>query len=436
MESTMSTVETEYIKNLQQQIYFLELEASFLREQTKKATTLQPRLNSEAENLSRKLQDLGSQCNGLKLEVKRRDANLRMLQRDQDNLRGQIQATEGTHSKDKQKLMEEMIQLKKMKELTDVQISQKEMKILKTTQELERELVNLTSSEQRALSLESQLKQRFEQQKSMENQLSEKRMDLLKVNSAMHEMEEKLRKHTASTQDHITLDLRNEISFLHQQIREKDLQSEQDRVLRSKMMTDCASLTNENNVLHSRILELNKRLEMQRALKEQNYPHDSSSVAQLLSVKDREEQLSNEVKRQQELLQLEKIRFDDIMEQINMFQSGNTLQGLNAATTSSRIAELQAVLTKEHQVNTELRRDKCLLVDHVTNLQTQIMNKDAELLHISSRIEDVESCMSTLRSDHAFHRSLQTEKWKEISDMAGSMKMLSRPLASSASFEM
>ncbi|KAM4771012.1 uncharacterized protein WCC33_002810 [Rhinophrynus dorsalis] len=438
MESSISTVEAEYIKNLQQQIYFLELEASFLYPlpATKKAKNLQPRLTSETEHMNRKLQELQSQYDGLKLEVKRRDANLLALQRDEDRIREQVNIAEESHSKEKQNLVEEIVRLKKMKEHTDLQISQKEMEILHSKQELERELASLTNSEQKAHSLQSQIKQRSEQQKAVENQLSEKRMEILKVNSAMHEMEEKLFKHTAATQDQITLDLRNEISFLHQQIREKDLLSEQEHVLRSKMSSDCAALSAENNALQKQLMELNKQLDIQRTFKEESYSYDSSSILQLLSVKDREEQLNNEVKWQQELLQLEKKHFKDIMEQITVLQSGNVLQGLNVNTVSSQIEELKSMLAKEEQINTELRRDKTLLVDHVSNLQTQIAKKDAELLHISSRIEGLEDRMSTLKSEQELHRTLQSERWKEISDMAGSMKKLSRSLVGpSVSFE-
>ncbi|CAH2249805.1 Hypothetical predicted protein [Pelobates cultripes] len=381
-------------------------------------------------------EDLRTQCNGLKLEVKRRDANLLILQRDQDYLRGEIQSTEVAHSKDKQELVNDVVQFKKMKELTDLQISQKEMDILKTKQELEIELSNLANSEQRVRSLQSQIKQRSEQQKSMENELSKKRMSLLKLNSDKDEMEQKLLKRTETMQNEITLDLRNEMSLLLQQIREKDLQSEQDRVLRNKMMADNALLTSERNDLNNKLLELNKQLEIHRGLKEENNSYDSSSIAQLLSVKDREEHLSNEVKRYQELLQLEKIQFKDTMEQIYILQSGKKLQDLSVATIGSRIAELQALLAKEHQLNTELRRDKGLLVDHASNLQTQMLNKDAELRHISSRIEDLDSRMSFVKTDQALHRSLQSERWKEISSIADSITKLNWPLdGPSPSFE-
>ncbi|XP_044147624.1 myosin-11-like [Bufo gargarizans] len=419
-------MEAEYIKNLQQQIYFLELEANFLREQTKKAADLQPQLTLEADHLLRKLLDLRSECEGLKLEVKRKDAHMLMLQRDQESFRGQIREAEDSHSKEKQHLIEDVVQLKKGKELTDRRISQKEMEILLNKQELEREMVIVSNSGQRITALQTQLKQRMEQQKEMENQLSQKRMELLKVTSARHEMEEKLIKHTAVTQNQLTPDLRNEISFLHQQIREKDLLSEQERVLRQKMMSDCAELTNENNALQTQLLELTKQLEIQKALKEDNYTHSSTNVAQLLHVKDKEEQLIKQVQLQQVLLKKEKEHFKDLMGQIDLVLSGNDLQDLRTNTLSSQIAEIQAMLVKEEQINTEFRRDKTLLVDHISSLQTQITKKEAELLHVSLQIEDLDTRLSTFQSEHSMQRSLQSVKWKEISDLARSMKTLSK----------
>ncbi|XP_066447329.1 uncharacterized protein MCAP_0864-like isoform X4 [Eleutherodactylus coqui] len=373
MDSAECNVEGEYIKNLQQQIYFLELEANLLRKQTKKATDLQPQLTLEADHLYRKLLDLRSECDSLKLEVKRKYAHILMLQRDQEALGEQIREAEDSHSKERQQLIENIVQLKKGKELTDRRMTQKEMDTLLNKQELERELISVTNSSQRITALQTQLKQRMEQQKELEEQLSQKRMELLKVNSARHEMEEKLIKHSAETQNLLSLDLRNEISFLHQQIREKHLLSEQEKVLRQKMVNDCAKLANENNALQTQQLELTKKMEMQKALKEDNYIHSSTSIAQLLSVKNKEEQLIKQVQMQQEFFKKATEHFKDLMGQIDLLLSGNGVEDLRATTLSSQIAEMQAILVKEEQINTELRRDKTLLVDHISSLQSQIV---------------------------------------------------------------
>ncbi|XP_069829768.1 cilia- and flagella-associated protein 58-like isoform X2 [Dendropsophus ebraccatus] len=368
--------------------------------------------------------DLRSECESMKLEVKRQDAHILMLQRDQDSLGGQIREAEDSHSKEKQQLIEDIVQLKKAKELTDRRMSQKEMEMLLNKQEVEREMNTVTSNDQRIAALQTQLKQRLEQQKEMENQLSQKRMEVLKANSARHEMEEKLMKHTVVTQNQLTSDSRNEISFLHQQIREKELLSEQERVLRQKMMIDCAELTSENNALQAQLLDLTKQLNI-RALKEDAFTHSSTSVAQLLSVRSKEEQLIKQVQLQQALLEKEKEHFKDLMGQIDLLLSGNDRHDLRTTTLNSQIAEIQAILDKEEQINTELKRDKTLLVDHVSSLQTQITKKEAELRHISLDIEELDKRLSTVQSEHSVQRSLQSVKWKEISDLAKSMKKLS-----------
>nr|XP_033795128.1 unconventional myosin-Vb-like isoform X3 [Geotrypetes seraphini] len=140
--TTVLNVEAEYISNLQQQIYFLELEANFLRKQTKKTTALQPRITSEAELMFQKLREMQSQAEGLRLELKRKEASLYIWRSELEQLRSQISYIEDGHSREKQSLVKEIIQLKQTKEQTDRQVSQKETEILLLRQELEKELTN------------------------------------------------------------------------------------------------------------------------------------------------------------------------------------------------------------------------------------------------------------------------------------------------------
>ncbi|XP_075780217.1 uncharacterized protein LOC102454699 isoform X3 [Pelodiscus sinensis] len=375
MENTTSSLESEYIKNLQQQIYFLELEANFLRGQTKKATYIQPRITSETEHLLQKLKELQSQADGLHLELKRKEASLKMMKTDRERMNNQINAADELHSREKQALAEEIIHLKRRKEQTDRQASKKEMELLHAKQELEQQQTNLSNCEQKILMIQSKLKQRSEQQKALEMQLSEKRRELMKVQFAMHEMEDKMFKKTAMMQDKITHDIRSKMSFLHQQLREKDLLAEQDRFLRSKMMDDYASLTTENAVLRSQLLELNKQLNI-----------------------------------------------------IHILEQGSISLDLNVATLNSRIAEMKGMLDKEEQENIELQRDKALLVDLVSSSQNQLVGRDNELTQTSTKVLQLDQDISVLKTKHVLHQSLQSEKWQEISKMESSMRKLTKSM--------
>ena len=60
----LATVESEYIRNLQQQVYFLELENDYLREQTSRMAELPPTVALEAEKMMQKIK-VRLQCDAL-----------------------------------------------------------------------------------------------------------------------------------------------------------------------------------------------------------------------------------------------------------------------------------------------------------------------------------------------------------------------------------
>ncbi|XP_067874354.1 myosin heavy chain, clone 203-like isoform X2 [Heterodontus francisci] len=370
-ENPLASVETEFIKNLQQQIYYLELEANFLRDQTKKSAMLQPKVKSEAERMLQKLQEMCSQVDGLRLELKRKEANLSMLQTEKERLSNQLNLSDDFHLKEKQSLVDKIVQLKKMKELSDRELSHKEMELLQNKQELERQLTNLKNNEHKVSIIKQQIEQRSEQEKVIETQLGEKRLELLKVQSALHEMEEKYYSNTATMQDKITRDFRDEIRHLYQQLREKEMMREQDRFLRNKMADDCAAMTKEHAILHSQTLELNKQLE-----------------------------------------------------RILLLEEGKTSVELNEATVRSRIAETENRFASDEEENLQLQRDKALLVDLITDLQNQLSSKEKELCRIYSEIQLFDQDISTLKSQNALEQSLRSEKWQELSRVSSSMMEL------------
>ncbi|CAM4533840.1 unnamed protein product [Lepidochelys olivacea] len=133
-----------------------------------------------------------------------------MLKTDRERINNRINVAVELHSREKQTLVEELIQLKRRKEQTDGQASEKEMELLRAKQELEQQQTSLSNCEEKILVIQSKLKQRSEQQTAVELQLSEKRKELMKVQFAVHEMEDKIFKKTAMMQDQITHGIRSE----------------------------------------------------------------------------------------------------------------------------------------------------------------------------------------------------------------------------------
>ncbi|KXJ09259.1 hypothetical protein AC249_AIPGENE18890, partial [Exaiptasia diaphana] len=80
----VGNIENEYIRNLQQQVYFLELETNYLREQARKASVIPPRVTEEADRMMRKLRDLQSQLDERSNDVSRKESKLLMLEAEKD----------------------------------------------------------------------------------------------------------------------------------------------------------------------------------------------------------------------------------------------------------------------------------------------------------------------------------------------------------------
>ncbi|XP_051881254.1 myosin-11-like [Pristis pectinata] len=297
------------------------------------------------------------------------------------------------------------------------------MELLQSKQELERQIADLKNTEHKVIKLKEQIGQRSDQEKVVVTQLGEERMKLLKVQSALHEMEEKYYANTAAVQDKITRDYRDEIRLLRQQLREKEMMREQDRFLRSKMTDDCATLIKENAQLHSQILELKKQLDRERMVKEETDFCRTSSVVQLITVKDHKQQLEYEVKRHKELLEIKKNKFQELMEKILLLEQGKTSLELSKATVHSRVAEIQSRIANTEEENLQLQRDKALLVDLIADLQKQFSSKEEELSRIYSEIHLFDEDISTLKSQNTLEQSVQSEKWRELSRVSSLAKL-------------
>ncbi|XP_077156438.1 uncharacterized protein LOC143819127 isoform X2 [Paroedura picta] len=448
MENKSSSVQSEYIKNLQLQVYFLELETNFLYPvlvcaslllstirarlcvcgmRGRASTSLQPQVASEMEHMLQKLQELQSQSEGLQLELKRKESHLNMQHIERERLSSQIHVADEHHTRERQDLVEEIIQMKRQKVQKDRQISEKEMEILHAKQELEQQKMNLSNSEQTVLVLQTKVKHQSEQESNMSMELSEKREEFLKLQSAVHAMEDKIFNKTATVQEHITQKLRNEISFLHQQIRQRELQAEQTRLLRSKMMDDYAALTKENATLQAQLLELSKQMDIERGLWEESYTSHTTSIAQFLTVKDHQEHLQGEIKRHQELLEQENDTLQDLKEKISILENRSTSLDLNVAAINCRVAEMRTMLYKEEQNKLELRRDKALLVNLVSTLENKLAGKETSFLQASARMLQLDEAISALKTRHELHQFLETKKWEENSKTTDSMKKLNSP---------
>ncbi|XP_078487285.1 uncharacterized protein LOC100185160 [Ciona intestinalis] len=421
--STLKDVETEYIKNLQQQIYFLELEAEYLRQQTKSATDIHPKMTQEADRMMFKLKDMQSDLDGMNLEISRKDSNISMLTNEKKRTTAELKASEDNSRREKSLFTQEIIQLKKMKEVADRDISLKDSEIVRLQQQLERVSTDLRHEKHSKNLLQSQHDQRVAQHSETMSLLDTKRQECLHKDSEMHYLEEKFNTSTLSMQDKITKELKNEILSLRRELRSVELSRNQDRIIKDKMVENVSKLTQENVSLHTQVLDLGKQFDHLQLMADEKDSRAQVHTNKMSQLRGSEQVLNHEVKKLREMLEFERNKLSKLEAQMLEAQDGMSNAHFHSRSVQSRLDELNGRFTKADDDNVQLRKDKLILVEHIAQQQKQLDLKEAEIHRLESHIYTLQTDISMLTSEIDKSKSMQTKHWNDLSKAAESLKI-------------
>uniref|UniRef100_A0A0B7AFD6 Uncharacterized protein n=1 Tax=Arion vulgaris TaxID=1028688 RepID=A0A0B7AFD6_9EUPU len=420
----LATIESEYIKNLQQQIYYLELEAGYLREQARKATEMHPHMTLEAERMLTKLKDMQLEMDKMELELKRRESSIGIHTSEKDRLADILQIEKENRQRDKRLMTEELVTMKKEKDRLERELAHKNEQIRNATTELDTSAHALHNAEIKINTLKAQLEQRVEQHNITQLALEEKRAALLTVEIQLREIEEKYITSAVAIKDKLTHDLRGEIRMLHQKVNEAELGAEKDRFLRDTVSDDMASLVRENSVLNQQVLELSQRLDRERELRISADQQQSRQIAEMVTLKDKLHE--NDILRDQ--LRLEQDKARQYLDQLTNEGTSSKKSEHELSTIRSHLKEVEEMNRIVDSENAQLRKDKVLLVDHVAELHKKAEEKDRELLTLRNRGEDLETRLRGVDLQKSLELTQQSQRWDEFSRLADSMKSLSQSM--------
>ncbi|XP_021377507.1 ELKS/Rab6-interacting/CAST family member 1-like isoform X2 [Mizuhopecten yessoensis] len=425
----LGNIEAEYIKNLQQQIYFLELESNYLREQARKATEMHPHMTAEAERMLVKLRAMQSEMDNAQLECKSKDSSIAQSICERERLAERIRDEEVNHQRNKRQLMDEIIALKKTRDALEHDMSNKDAQVSEARRELDMSATAIRNAELKISTLKTQLDQRTEQHKMTQIALDEKRSECLSTETQLREIEEKYYNNTVQIQDKLSNDLREEIRLLRQKLKETEMNADHDRYLKSKMSEDSTNLARENALLEQKLQELESRFIREKEIRESQETRHGSHVSELVQLRDKEKEARFELQHTQDLLRKEQERNRLYSEKLVKQEAVATSLDLSVNTSRSRITELESYQSGVEHENAQLRKDKTLLVDHVSDLQRKLETKDRDINTLRSQMHLMESKVQELQHLKQMESSVHTQKWEEFEKLAESMRNLSHTMS-------
>ncbi|TFK10911.1 developmentally-regulated GTP-binding protein 2 [Platysternon megacephalum] len=419
---TLSSIEAEYIKNLQKEVYLLELETSFLREQAKKATGIQPKISTQAEKVLQKMKELQSEINTAQLELGKKENSTKFFDAENQAMHKRLQTLSDANTREKLLLMEDVTKLKKLAEIVIQDISHKEAELLEVQQELQRAINSMKEKEHNLHHLENQLHQQIQHHQDTEAKLVENRSECVRVQALLHQLEEKYLTSSQSMQQHIAKELREEAEKLRQQLKEKELSADEDKYLRNKMAEDCGYLTKENGFLQSQVLEATRQLDRERQLREEESTCRTRRISEIAREKEKGRQLEMELTYVKRLLQDERQKALTAQEQVLHLQQERKSVNLNGQSLHSQLKDLERRWSRAQLENSKLRTEKTHLVEHISQLHKQISEKEDEIRRMHEHVNTMSYDLTSLKSQVETEHSLQRERWKEFSNILTAYK--------------
>eukprot|EP00794_Sanderia_malayensis_P010067 gene10067-11095_t len=410
----VSKVESEYIKNLQQQV------------------------TEEAERMMRKLKLLQGEVDSRSQDVMRKESQIMIMMNEKEEAIRKLRDCEESFAQEKKELVDEIVRYKKQSERLQQDNTRREIRVSELKNDHERGITALDEAEDKLGYYRRELDAKTEQYNRLRVEFEEKRAECLKIQTEFQELEERFFKSGVKSKEEVGRDLREEIRLLKYECRQKEIAAEQDRALRNKISDDCAALVKENAALASQTIELQKQLDAERHYQDNRETRRQANIQELVESKDNCNVLQREVDHLREQLTMERQKHREAINKLTKEERGLNRANLRGTKLQSELEELENMNSSQSEENVQLRRDKMILADHVAELQNKLSEAEEDLENLRKESNHYRTQSAQLESKVRLQKSMDTIKWEEFERMADSLKEFSRnisPMKDSRNFD-
>ena len=420
-------IEGEYIKNLQQQVYFLELETAYLREQAEKASAADAYLRRALDIEQKYIND--TKCMRIEIEelmrkLKQKEFSISNLESDKKVVEKKLEQTEKSNSSGKRNFTEENVSLKKKLGDLEEDLRYLNEQFKKAKESEKKTIVSLASCNQEKELMRNESEKLKKENRRLSHEMEDlngeiKKLKNVNLNSA-HEFQEEISKKSSAK----TKERDSEIFDLKLKLRQAEMNLEQAKVLQHKMKKDCGNLLDANSLLTQEVAEVNRDLAMAK--------NETSRFKRLND--DLREQVSSRPdnyfdRKQFELvkgdLEAEVERVKELSEQLIGKENELSSLKLEKRESDEQVGRLSEKLKSQEGEFIALKRDKLLLVDHVAELQEKLKKADDELKVLRTVTREMKDAFSDLTSKIEMESNMHKDTLKEYkSIMSRNNKML------------
>ncbi|KAJ3334370.1 hypothetical protein HDU76_000063 [Blyttiomyces sp. JEL0837] len=420
-----SQVEEEYIRNLQQQVYLLELESRYMRNGGVDASAGGPSATSAAATsnhmqmppeISQGSAPLSDAIKGLKFkyvelqekhkhELQKHEVTLDQLktehhaqsliidtlEREMEEMRNDVRSMKEQQATEKDKLYGELIAARKKSEIVSAEHARLEKvhsRLLMEKQQLAGTSMHAQDDARKyreqvdeLLQLNASLKVRIEELQK-EHSLLTSKLDDYNARSLDHEIQ--------SQKTHLE-DLRRENVSLIATTEQAQTRAKQEEHLRLRIAQDCEMLVKSNTEMKAELEEVQRRLRKEFQSREQRLNKKKEQIREAEEVREELARLRDEFALQKVALDTKDRKLHDLKAQtISLEKTLNTaLETRNML--EERVDELESRVRAQESDLIQIGQDKSLLVDDVAELRNTTEIKSMKMKNLLKENEELHS---------------------------------------------
>ncbi|KAA0192417.1 hypothetical protein FBUS_10573 [Fasciolopsis buskii] len=288
---TMRNLENEYIRSLQQQIYLLELENSYVRQQAANAVDMQPAMIEEASKTVAKVKELQHRIESLELELYRKEAHIGILEQKHNRVDQQLKDNILNHDKETDELKRQLMTLRGEREMALRDCLQKDAQITELRNDLSRQKSSLAAAEVQLDLLRAKLENETAHVKELEKALIDKKTQMLQMNSTLKQLELQYKQDLTKTDVATNAEFQAKLERMQRQLSDCFLTAENERFIRDRQAADFDALVQENARLTADLIALKRQSDETRTALERIENRHNKEIAELNTLRQREKDL-------------------------------------------------------------------------------------------------------------------------------------------------
>ncbi|EGF80252.1 hypothetical protein BATDEDRAFT_88662 [Batrachochytrium dendrobatidis JAM81] len=392
------SVQNEYIRNLQQQIYLLELETRYLKSGGQHslgapkdmhghdfmARNSHPHSQNTTET-GLDIKELQSEFNAFKEKTRELELTLESVTKQYDEQTEEIAKLKDRHGIEKDKIYGELISIRKKYETATSECKRSELSYKRIVQENEQlERIASKSKEQ-----ENSTREKIDEQLQINKSLSNKVDELLQVNvtitAKLKKSESvilgfKMEEHQSKIRE-----FENLVKELETKVKQHEYEMTRVDLCKKKMDDDLKDLLSKNIALTYKCEESKKALDRERKQETEQSQSDKKEIKDIEKQKYQLERLKGDYEMLKITMENKDRKISELQQQMELLETSNHKILETKNVLSEQILEMETRLHKNEIELTQVCQDKRLLTDDVAEIKIQLETVLARLSTATSK---------------------------------------------------